>query len=84
LNYSITKKQDYSLVKSLKHFINYIGYNKIKAYVPYLAVKDVLSQQDYYTRGKGVSKVQEYDIEMNTTNIIKVQELAQMLSKSNE
>jgi hypothetical protein len=43
LNYSITEKQAYSLVKSLKHFRNYVGYNKIKAYVPYPAVKDVLS-----------------------------------------
>jgi hypothetical protein len=41
LNYSITEKQVYALVKSLKHFRNYVGYNKIKAYVPYPAVKDV-------------------------------------------
>ena len=46
LNYSITEKQAYALVKSLKHFRNYIGYNKINAYVLYPAVKDVLSQQD--------------------------------------
>ena len=42
-NYYIKEKQAYALVKSLKHFRNYIGYNKIKAYVPYPAVKDVLS-----------------------------------------
>jgi hypothetical protein len=53
LNYSIMEKQAYALVKSLKHFRNYVGYNKIKAYVPYPAVKDVLSQQDCMgTRGK--------------------------------
>jgi hypothetical protein len=46
LNYSITEKQAYALVKSLKHFRSYVGYNKIKAYVPYPTVKDVLSQQD--------------------------------------
>jgi hypothetical protein len=58
LNYSITEKQAYALVKSLKHFRNYIGYNKIKAYVSYLAMKDVLSQQDCMgTRGKWVSKI---------------------------
>jgi hypothetical protein len=33
LNDSITEKQAYSLVKSLKHFRNYIGYNKINTYV---------------------------------------------------
>jgi hypothetical protein len=58
LNYSITEKQAYALVKSLKNFRNYVGYNKIKAYVPYLAVKDVLSQQDCMgTRGKWVAKI---------------------------
>jgi hypothetical protein len=48
LNYSITEKQVYALVKSLKHFRNYIGYNKIKAYVPYSAVKDVLARLHGY------------------------------------
>jgi len=28
LNYNITKKQAYALVKFLKHFRNYIGYKK--------------------------------------------------------
>jgi hypothetical protein len=73
------------LVKSLKHFRNYIGYNKIKAYVPYPAVKDVLSQQDCMgTRGKWVSKIQEYDLEIKPTKIIKGQGLAQMLTESNQ
>jgi hypothetical protein len=59
LNYFITEKHVYALVKSLKNFRNYIGYNKIKAYVPYPIVKDVLSQQDCMgTRGKWVSKIQ--------------------------
>jgi hypothetical protein len=35
LNYLINEKQAYALVKSLKHFRNYVGYNNIKAYVPY-------------------------------------------------
>jgi hypothetical protein len=85
LNYSITEKQAYALVKSLKHFRNYIGYNKIKAHVPYPAVKDVLSQQDCMgTRGKWVSKIQEYDLEIKPTKIIKGQGLAQMLTESNQ
>jgi hypothetical protein len=85
LNYSITEKQAYALVKSLKHFRNYVSYNKIKAYVPYPAVKDVLSQQDCMgTRGKWVSKIQEYDLEIKPTKIIKGQGLAQMLTESNQ
>jgi hypothetical protein len=85
LNYTITEKQAYALVKSLQHFRNYVGYNKIKAYVPYPAVKDVLSQQDCMgTRGKWVSNIQEYDLEIKPTKIIKGQGLAQMLTGSNQ
>jgi hypothetical protein len=58
---------------------------KIKAYVPYPTVKDVLSQQDCLgTRGKWVSKIQEYDLEIKPTKIIKGQGLAKMLTESNE
>jgi len=85
LNYSIIEKKAYAMVKSLKHFRNYVGYNKIKAYVPYPAVKDVLSQQDCMgTRGKWVSKIQEYDLEIKPTKIVKGQGLAQMLIESNQ
>jgi hypothetical protein len=85
LNYSITEKQAYALVKSLKHFRNYVDYNTIKAYVTYPAVKDVLSQQDCMgTRGKWVSKIQEYELEKKPTKIIKGKGLAQMLTESNQ
>jgi hypothetical protein len=85
LNYSITKKKTYALVKSLKHFRNYVGYNKIKAYIPYPVVKDVLSQQDCMsTQGKWVSKIQEYDLEIKPTKIIKGHSLAQMLTERNQ
>ena len=85
LNYFITDKQSYSLVKSLKHFRNYVGYNKIKAYVPYQTLKDVLSQQDCKgTRGKWVSKIQEYDLEIKPTKILKGQGLFQMLTESDQ
>jgi hypothetical protein len=75
----------YALVKSLDHFMSYVGCNKIKVYVPYPAVKDILSKQDCLgTRGKWVSKIQEYDLEIKPTNIIKGQGLAKILTESNE
>jgi hypothetical protein len=53
LNYTIMEKQSYALFKFLNHFITYVGYNKIKDFVPYPSVKDVLSQQDSLgSRGK--------------------------------
>jgi hypothetical protein len=85
LNYTFTKKQAYTLVKSLKHFQTYVGYNKIRAFVPYPVVKDVLSQQDCLgSRGKWVSQIQEYDLEIMPTNIIKGQGLAKMMKKINQ
>jgi hypothetical protein len=39
LKYTITEKQAYALVQSLKHFRSYVGYNKIIAYVPYPVLK---------------------------------------------
>jgi hypothetical protein len=85
LNYSINEKQAYALVKSLRHLRNYVGYNNIKVYVPYPTVKDVLSQQDCMgTRGKWVSKIQEYDLDIKPTKIVKGQGLAQMLTGRNK
>jgi hypothetical protein len=53
--------------------------------VPYLSIKDVLTQQDSLrTRGKWVSKIQEYDLDIKPTKINMRQGLAKRLIKSNE
>jgi hypothetical protein len=79
LNYTIMEKQSYALVKFLKHFWVYVGYSKVVGYVPHPAVKDILAQQDCLgVRGKWVSKIQEYDLEIKPTKLIKGQGLAQM------
>lgn len=71
LNYTITEKQPYALVKSIKKIRTYVWYNKIRSFIPYPAVKDVLSQQDCLgSRGKCVSQIQEYDLEIKPTKII--------------
>jgi hypothetical protein len=49
-----------------------VGYKKIKSFAPYLAVKDVLSQQIVLgSRGSAVSQIQEYDLEIKPSKIIK-------------
>ena len=79
------EKQAYALVKSLKHFRTYVRYSKIIGYVPHAAVKDIMSQQDCLgIRGKWVSKIQEYDLEIKPTKLIKGQGLAKMLTQGNE
>lgn len=85
LNYTTMEKQVYALVKSLKHFRIFIGYNKIVGYVPHAAVKDILAQQDCLgVRRKWVSKIQKYDLEIKPTKLIKGQGLAKMLARGNE
>ena len=82
LKYTTTEKQVYALVKALKHFGTSIGFSKIKAYVPYQAVKDVLSQSDGIgIRGKWISRIQEYDLEIKPIKIVKGQGLAQLLKE---
>jgi len=79
LKYTTTEKKAYALVKALKHFRTYIGYSKIKAFVPYQAVKDVLSQADGIgVRGNWILQIQEYDLEIKPIKIVKSQGLAQL------
>jgi hypothetical protein len=76
------EKQAYALVQSLKHFRSYVGYSRIIAYVPHAVVKDILTQQDCLgIRGKWVSRIQEYDMEIRPTKLVKGQGLAKMLTK---
>ena len=85
LKYTTMEKQAYALVKSLKHFITYVGYSKIIGYVPHAAVKDIMYQQDCIgIRGKWVSKIQEYDLEIKITKLIKGQGISKMLTQGNE
>jgi hypothetical protein len=85
LNYTSMQKQAYALVKFLKHFRVYIGYSKVVGYVSHSAIKDILGKQDCLgVRGKWVSKIQEYDLEIKPTKLIKGQGLAQMLTNGNE
>ena len=68
------------MVKALKHFRTYIGFSKIKSYVPYQEVKDVLSQSDGIgVRGNWISWIQEYGLEIKPIKIVKGQGLAQLL-----
>jgi transposase InsO family protein len=85
LKYPMFEKQAYALVKSLKHFRVFIGYSKVIGYVPNSAVKDVLSQvEGLGSRGRWIAKIQEYDLEIKPTKLIKGQGLAKMLTEGNE
>eukprot|EP00253_Pinus_taeda_P022208 PITA_22208 len=74
----------YALVKAIKDFRIYILYSHLIAYVPNFVVKDILTQEGLEgKRGKWISNIMEYDIEIKPTNLIKGQGLAKLMSKTN-
>jgi hypothetical protein len=85
LKYHMFEKQVYALVKSLKHFRVFVEYSKLLGYVPNSAMKDVLSQsKGLGSRAIWIAKIQEYDLEIKPTKLIKGQGLAKMLTEGNE
>jgi hypothetical protein len=84
LKYDILEKQAYAMVKSLKAFRTYVLHSKVIAYVPSSSVKDILVQPDNDgRRGRWLAKIQEFDLEVKPTKIIKGQGLAKFLAESN-
>ena len=84
LKYKILEKQAYALVKSLKAFRMYVLQSHITAFVPTAFVKDIIIQGDSEgKRGKWIAKIQEYDLDIHPTKLIKGQGLAKILSESN-
>jgi hypothetical protein len=70
--YTIMQKKAYALVKALKSFRVYVLHSKIIAYVPSASVKDILIQPDMDgKRGKWISKILEFDLEIKPTKLIK-------------
>ena len=59
-------------------------HSKIIAYVPTSSVKDILVQPDSDgKRGRWLAKIQEFDLEVKPTKLIKGQGLAKLLAESN-
>jgi hypothetical protein len=72
------------MVKALKAFRTYVLHSKIIAYVPTSSVKDILVQTDSDgRRGRWLAKIQEFDLEVKPTKLIKGQGLAKLLAESN-
>ena len=84
LKYDPIEKQAYALIKSLKSFRIYILHAKIIAYVPSVAVKDVLTQLDIDgKRAKWIAKLIELDVEVKPTKLAKGLGLAKLMAKEN-
>jgi hypothetical protein len=77
------EKQAYALVKALKYFRDYFWNARIVAYVPHPMVKDILLHQECSgTRGRWITKIQEYDLELKPTKLVCGQGLAKLMAES--
>ena len=71
-------------MKSIKSSCMYFLQSHITVFVPIAAVKDILIQGDSEgKRGKWIAKIQEYELDIRPTKLIKGQGLAKILSESN-
>jgi hypothetical protein len=84
LRYDIMEKQAYSLVKSLKEFRTYRLHSHVVAYGPKNLVKDIMTQPEPQgRRGKWITFMMEYELEINPTKLIKGQSLTKQMAQSN-
>jgi hypothetical protein len=84
IRYEIMEKHSYALVKALKYFRVYVLHSRVTAYVPSTSVKDILIQPDIDgRRGKWISKILEFDLEIKPTKLVKGHGLAKLLVESN-
>ena len=78
------EKQSYALVKSLKYFRTYILHSHVVSYVPKNLVKYILTYPDPKgRRGKWITIMLEYDLEIKLTKLIKGQGLAKLMTQLN-
>jgi len=69
------------MVKALKSFRTYVLHYKIISYVPTISIKDILVQPDSdRRRGRWLAKIQEFDLEVKPTKLVKVQGMAKLLA----
>ena len=83
LRYSQMEKHAYAMVRDLKFFRFYVFHSHSKIYVPDPAVKSILTQQEVGCNNRGVwiEKVQEYDIEIKPTKLVRGNALCKSLAQ---
>ena len=73
LNYHEVDKQAFAVFKAVKHFRPYLLKSKTKIIVPYSSVRNLLVQKDLgEKRAPWMTTLQEYDLEIKPSTIIKV------------
>ena len=84
IRYDIMEKQAYALVKDLKSFRVYVLHSRITMYIPSASVKEIIIHPDIDgKRGKWITKILDFDLEIKPTKLIKGQGLAKLQDESN-
>ena len=82
LNYRAVGKQDYVFFKVVKQFRPYILKNCTKVIDPHPAVRSLFVQKELgERRGNWVTALQEYDLELKPTSIVKRQGLCKLMTE---
>ena len=81
IKYDIMEKHEYAVVKALKSFSVYVLQSEITAYVPNSAFKEILVQPYCEVKGgKWITKILEYNLTINPTQLIKGQGLDKLMT----
>lgn len=85
LKYSPVEKQAYAVVKAMKQFRFYVLNSHSIVYVPDTAVKTLLTQQEIgmSKRASWIAKVQEYDIDIKPTKLVRGCGLCKLIAENN-
>ena len=79
LNNHEVDKQAFSIFKAIKHFRTYLLKSRTKLIVPYSSVRYLLVQKDLgEKRAPWMTTLQEYDIEIKPSTIVKGQGLCKL------
>ena len=84
LKYEINEKHAYILFKAIKSFRCYLVGATIIAFVPSAIVKDISSQQEVSDRRcMWINRIQEFNIEIQITKLVRGQGLEKLMAQSN-
>lgn len=84
MKYDINEKQAYALMKVVKAFRCYLMGAIVIAFVPSAAVKDIFSQQEVFgTRCRWINRIQEFNIDIQITKLVRGQGLEKLMAQSN-
>jgi hypothetical protein len=83
LNYPVVDQQAYVFFKVVKYFRSYLLKSRTKIIVPYLTIRNLLVQKELGEKqANWVTSLQEYDIEITPTQIVRGQGICKLVANS--